>query len=236
MLMYAYELEALPELEDEYESEWEDEWEGDLESEQFFGALASLASRAIRSPTLRRAALSAGRAALKGLLSESEDEGEFEWEWEAELEMKRPVSTIAVMEHLGHCATKAKREAEAEAFIGALVPLAARLIPKAASALTRAAPHLVRGLSQATRTLRRNPQTRPLVRALPTVMRRTAANLARQSARGRRVTPRAAVRALAGQTARVVGNPRRCAQALRRSRALDRRYHRVARPRMVAAR
>lgn len=230
--MYAYELEALPELEDEFEDEWEDEFE----DEQFFGTLAGLASRAIQSPTLRRAAYSAGRAALKGLLTESEDEGEFEGEWESELEMQRPVSTAAVMEHLGHCAARARSEAEAEAFIGALVPLAARLIPKAASAVTRAAPQLVRGLSRATRTLRRNPQTRPLVRALPTVMRRTAISLARQAARGRQVTPRAAVRTLAGQTTRVVGNPQRCAQTLRRSRALDRRYHQAARPRTPAAR
>jgi hypothetical protein len=235
MLMYAYELEALPELEDEYESAWEDEWEGDRESEQFFGALANLASRAIHAPTVRRAALSAGRSTLRGLLSEAEDEGEFEWEWETELEMKRPVSTIAMMEHLGHCAAKAQREAEAEAFIGALVPLAARLIPKAASALTRAAPHLVRGLSQATRTLRRNPQTRPFVRTLPTVMRRTAASLARRAVQGQQVTPRAAVRTLARQTVRVVGDPRQSVQAYRRSRALDRQYHRAAHPRSVAA-
>ena len=106
----------------------------------------------------------------------------------------------------------------------------------------RAAPQLIRGVARVTRTLRRNPATRPLVRTMPTIVRRTTANLARRVARGQPVTPQVAVRTLARQTARVLSNPQQCVHAYQRSRALDRRYHaatarrRRRRPRMAPAR
>ncbi len=235
--MLEYELEALPELEGELE--WEDE------GEEFLGRIAGLAGRALRSPALRRAGLSAARAALRGglgaigappavgaalgrLLPQREDEGELEWEYEAEMNPLRRVYPDVLMEHLGHAAAEAESEAEAEAFIGALIPLAARLLPRVAPAIMRAAPGLIRGAARAARVLRSSPSTRPLVRALPTVVRRTAAAIGQQAASGRPVTPRAAVRTLARQTASVVGNPQQCARAMQRSQALDRRYHRGA--------
>lgn len=214
------ELGALPEMEDEYE--FEDE--GEAESEAFFGSLAALAQRAAQSPALRRLALASAQSALRA--AEAEDEGEFEWETEDEMNPLRRVYPDALMEHLGHAAAEAESEAEAEAFIGALIPLAARLIPKVAPTIMRAAPKLIRGVTQVTRTLRRNPTTRPLVRTLPTIVRRTAATMAKQAARGRPVTPQSAVRTLANQTATVLANPRHCVGAYRRSRVLDRQYHR----------
>jgi hypothetical protein len=72
-----YELELLPELEaghsGEFEGEFETEFEGELESEQFFGALANLASRgagwlsAPGSPQRRLALMLARRALNRGL-------------------------------------------------------------------------------------------------------------------------------------------------------------------------
>jgi hypothetical protein len=245
------------EWEGEYEGEWEGEYEG--ETEAFFRRLAGLAQRAARSPALRRVGLTAARTALRGLgdvggalagsggrqigaqagrylsgmLPQREGEYEFEDEYEEEGEYEvnpiRRVYPAALMEHMGHAAAEAESEAEAEAFIGALIPLAARAIPRAAPSIMRAAPGLVRGLAGAARTLRSSPTTRPLVRALPTVVRRTAATIARQSAQGRPVTPQQAVRTLAQQTARVIGSPQAATQAYRRSCALDRRYHQQAR-------
>ncbi|MBV9788825.1 MAG: hypothetical protein JOZ51_11660 [Chloroflexi bacterium] len=171
---------------------------------------------------------------LMGLLPQQEYEGEWEDEFEVNPQ-QRAYSPAALMEHLGHAAAQAESEAEAEAFIGALVPLAARVIPRAAPAIMRSAPQLVRGLANVTRTLRRTPATRPLVRTLPTVMRRTAANIARQQTQGRPVTPARAVQAMARQTAQVIGSPQQCAQAYGRSRALDRQFHRVARQPQAAA-
>jgi hypothetical protein len=68
----------------------------------------------------------------------------------------------ALMEHLGHAAATAESEAEAEAFLGALVPLAARLIPRVAPTIMRVAPTLIRGVAGAGRTLLRSPTFAPL--------------------------------------------------------------------------
>jgi len=133
------------------------------------------------------------------------------------------------MEHLGHAAAEAESEEEAEAFIGALAPIAVGLVRRAAPAVIRSAPQLVRGLAGVTRTLRRDPATRPLVRALPTIAVRTTRSLARQVARGRPVTARSTARTLAGQTAAVLSDPRRRRAVLRRARTVDRRYHQAVR-------
>ncbi len=258
--MYEYELEALPELEWEGEGEWEWEGEAESEEffRRIAGlARRAAASPALRQVGLRaaRGALSGlggvgaalggalggaqggalGRSLgstlgrhLSGRLPQREYEGE--WEYEMEVNPIRRVYPDALMEHLGHAAAEAESEEEAEAFIGALVPLAARLLPRAASSVMRVAPNLIRGAAGAARALRRNPATRQLVRTLPTVVRQTTANLARQAAQGRPITPQGAVRTLARQTARVVGSPQRSTQAFRRSRALDRRFHHAAGP------
>jgi hypothetical protein len=110
-----------------------------------------------------------------------------------------------LMEHLGRLATRTRDEAEAEALVGALVPLAATLVPSARPALMRATPGLVAGLSGAARVLRAHPATRPLVRRLPTVARRTALVLGRRAAQGRPAPPEVALGALARQAMRVLG-------------------------------
>ena len=252
------EFEFESEWEGEYE--YEGEYEGEYEAEEFFGRLAGLARRAARNPALRRIGLQAGRAALGGLrgtgpaggaaanvlggfLPQREYEGEYEGEYEDEYEgedegeyesfvnPQRRLSQEALMAHLGNAAASAESEDEAEAFIGALVPLAARLIPRVAPAVMRAAPQLIRGISNVAQRLRSNPATQQLVRTLPQVASNTVRSLARQYGTGRPITPQTAVRTLAQQTARVLGNPRQATQAYRRNRALDQRYHRaVARP------
>ena len=235
----------------EFETELEDEtamgFAGESESEQFFGGLARLANQAIQSPALRRIALAGARSALTGGLrglagaidspaGDAAGEYEFEGEWEAELNPIRRVYPDMLMEHLGHAAAETESEAEAEAFIGALVPLAAQLLPKVAPMVMRNAPQLIRGVTRVARTLRRNPRTRPLVRTLPTVVRRTVADMARQANAGRPPTPRASVRTLARQTAQVLSSPRRSVVAYRRSRALDRDFHVCVRTRQPAHR
>ncbi|MGW1560246.1 hypothetical protein ACWCQ1_27505 [Streptomyces sp. NPDC002144] len=248
-------LENEYENESEYENAYEGEGEfaGEFEGEEFLSSLAGVAGRAARSAL---GALSGGgseqeylfetegefeeefeeeglhhREFEEELLHEYEAEGEFEYESEAE-GMANPLRRIypdALMEHLGHAAAEAESEEEAEAFIGALAPIAVGLVRRAAPAVIRHAPQLVRGLAGVTRTLRRNPATRPLVRALPTIAVRTAGSLARQVARGRPVTARSAARTLAGQTAAVLSDPRRRRAVLRRARTMDRRYHQAVR-------
>jgi hypothetical protein len=143
------------------------------------------------------------------------------------------VPPLVVMEHFGHAMAQAETETEAEAFLPFLLPLAARALPMVARAVLprlaplvrRIAPRLVRGASGVLRTLRQDPATKPLVRVLPNIMRRTLADVVRDVQRGTAVTPQRAVRQLAGETRRVLSNPSLCVGAYRRSRALDRRYH-----------
>src|SRR5689334_12218948 len=201
----------------ETEFEMEGEFEGEEEGEEFLSGI------------------------VRGLLGEGEfeEEGEYELEgeWEGEFEdegeaMANPLRRVypdAMMEHLGHAAAEAESEAEAEAFVGALVPLAAGLVKSAAPHVARATPHLVRGLSKVTNTLRGKPTTRPLVRAIPTIAARTTQSLARQVAHGRHITPRRAIRTLAGQTAAVLRDPRTRRRVVRHARALDRNYHHATR-------
>jgi hypothetical protein len=89
----------------------------------------------------------------------------------------------------------------------------------------RAAPQLIKGAANVTKVLRANPSTRPLVRAVPLIMQRTAKTIAEG---GGRVSTPQAVRVLAGQTARTLTSPRQCVRAYQRSNALDRRYHQAA--------
>jgi hypothetical protein len=251
-----YEAEVLPELGPAHEFEFESE----LESEQFFGALANLARRGaswIATPgsPQRRFALAAARQALNrglpalgrwvggsngatagtigaDLLGSLLPQQEYEAELEGEFEVSpiRKIYPDAMMEHLGHAAAETHSEAEAEALAGAMIPLAARIVPRAAPALMRATPGLVCGISGVVHGLRRSPSTRPLVRVVPAIVRRTAATLAQQAARGAPVTPQAAVRTLARQTLRVLGSPQQSANAFRRSRVLDRHFHRTCGP------
>jgi hypothetical protein len=160
---------------------------------------------------------------LSGLLPQQE----YEAEWEAEINPIRKIYPDAMMEHLGHAAAETHSEAEAEALAGAMIPLAARVAPGAASAIMRAAPGLVCGLAGVVRTLHRSPATRPLIRTVPAIVRRTAASIAQQATRGTAVTPQAAVRTLARQTLQTLGTPRQAASAFRHSQRLDRHFHRT---------
>lgn len=142
-----------------------------------------------------------------------------------------PVLPEMLMQHLGHAAAEAEAEDEAEAFVGALIPLAARVVPRAGPTLMRAAPQLIRGVSRMTGELWRRPQTRRMVNAVPTVVTRTARVLAQRDRAGRVTTPQAAMRVLTRQAQRVLGDPRRRGQAIRRAVAVDRRYHEAVCPR-----
>lgn len=241
--MASYELqELLPELATEAEEEWEGaapvwraaypQGEGEAETEAFFESLAEYAIGGARAPAaLGRAAAAAATAArtagvpLARMGISIDGDTVIEGEFEAAI-AGRGMSPAALMEHYGHAAAEAESEAEAEAFLLPLVPLAAKfLAPQIGRMVMRQAPQLIRGVTRAVRTLRRNPRTRPLVRVMPTVVRRTVADLGRQTQYGRPVTPQVATAALARQTRAVMGDPRRCVGAYRKSRSLDRRYH-----------
>jgi hypothetical protein len=171
---------------------------------------------------------------LSGQLPAREFEGEYEGEFEGESALEfeyegeyeggspaRRVYADALMEHLGAAAAEAESEQEAEAFIGALIPLAAKLLPMAGKLVSRAVPQLIRGAGQIVRGLRQHPQTQPLVRAMPTVVRRTLGQLARQ---GHAASPQQAAQVLARQTQRLLASPQQRRMVLQRALAANRRY------------
>jgi hypothetical protein len=128
----------------------------------------------------------------------------------------------ALAEMMAEAASHEQHEGEAEAMAGAAVVTV--ISPRDRRALRRILPHLVRGVAILTRILRRRRITRPAVRAVPTIVRRTVSALKRQAAAGQPVTRRAAARAAATQVRTVLGNPSVCAAAiahnLRASRAV----------------
>jgi hypothetical protein len=147
-------------------------------------------------------------------------DGEFEGALGSSAGTAHP-SPALLMEHLGSLAAHAESEAEAEAFLGALVPLATSLLPS----IARAAPQLVRGVARVGTQLWRNPRTRRLVATVPQVVQRSAADLARQVGRGRPLTAQAVTRSIARQVSTVLDEPAARRRAIQRCRALDRRWH-----------
>ncbi|HVF41815.1 MAG TPA: hypothetical protein VM936_02320 [Pyrinomonadaceae bacterium] len=127
----------------------------------------------------------------------SPPEGEFEMADAPRGRMTPPT----LMRYLAREAELAQSEDEAEAFVGALVPLAAQAVRRGAPAVMRAAPQLISGLSQAASAMRRDPRTRTMVRQLPAVAQRTAASIARRASQGGAVTPESVTRSLARQLA-----------------------------------
>src|SRR6202035_3823882 len=201
-MAYESELEALPEFEDEFEAELESEMEGESEDETEYeaglegeGWLGALGNIA------------------GSLLGEQETGGEDEFESEDEAaEHFLPLIGMAASKLLPVVAK-------------AIAPMAKRALPKIARALTKATPQLTKGVSRVAKVLHRNPQTRHLLRAVPSIARRTVGNIARQVAHGRHITPRTAVRTPAKQTRYVLGSPRQREHALRRHKQLERRFH-----------
>jgi hypothetical protein len=120
-------------------------------------------------------------------------------------------------------AANSQSEAEAEAFLGALIPIVARGISAAAPVISRVVPQVIRPLAQAGRALLQSPQTRPLVRTFPTIARNSVATLAQRVAKGQPVNARVAARTVAGNVAQVLGNPRRASAVMKRSRQIHSR-------------
>jgi len=218
--------------------------EHEQEAEQFFGGLAKLAARGLGSPALRKIALNAAKSVLQpdggifehegefALQGELEGELEFELEGEFELNPVRRVYLDAMMEHMAQEAAEAETEQEAaEAFLP-LIPLAMKALPIAGKLAAKfgpklfkaAMPHLKRGISSLGKALFRSRTGKKLMRAVPQVLKGTASQLLRRYAAGRPVTGRTALRALAGNTARVLGSPRHLTHAWRRGRKLVGRY------------
>jgi hypothetical protein len=209
------------------QGEFEDEYEDELEDEAFLGGLAKIAGSFLGDGEGEGEFEFEFEAEAE---AESEDEDEFEAEMEDEAEgfvnpVRRVYRDAELMAHLANRAALTESESEAEAFIGALIPMAARLIPRAARLISGNAPALVKGATRIVRRLRRDPATRRLVNGFPVVLQRTAQSLADQAAAGKPIDSDAVIQTLGTMTGRVLGggNARRAVSAVD---VFNRRYHR----------
>jgi|GEM_PF-1101248 len=216
--------------------EGEDELEAfgayESEDEQFFKRIGKFIKKA--APVLSKVAKAAmpivagavgGPVGMKigKLAGQFLKEGEFEDEYEGEFESigESPLheSPLTAQQGLGELmaaiASKAQTDMEAEAMAGAATVIT--LSPADRAALRNVMTSMVRGSAVLTRILRRNRATRPAVRAVPTIVRRTAQTLQRRAASGRPVTKRAAARVMARQTQKVLGSPAVCSHAVQRN-------------------
>jgi hypothetical protein len=157
-----------------------------------------------------------------GFAREGEGEYEFEFELEGESEaefeavMEGPLTEQqALGELMAAAASKAATDMEAEAQIGAATVIA--LSARDRRALRRVLANLNRGSALLTKVLRRNRITAPYVRAVPTIVSRTAVALKKQADAGQPITRQSAGRAMAIQTRRVLGSPSVCAKAISRN-------------------
>ncbi|HEX9985979.1 MAG TPA: hypothetical protein VGF69_22145 [Thermoanaerobaculia bacterium] len=217
------------------ESEWESE------DELFFGKIWKGIKKAasVAAPILRKVAkvaapmvgtaiggpLGGKLGSLVGNALESEYEfegplGEYEYESESEAEfesvMAGPLTEAQGLgELMAAIAANAATDTEAEAQIGGAIMIS--LSPSDRDALRDVLPSLTRGAAVLTRVLRRHPSTRVVVRAVPTIVKRTAIQLKKRAANGEPVTKKGAARAMASQTRRVLATPSVCARAMQRN-------------------
>lgn len=232
------ELEGAGELEDELEME--DEWELG-EGEEFLGKFLKKAvgkvggfikkAAPILKAIARKAAPLVGTAIggpaggliagglSKVLLRESELEDELELEDESEFEdeFEDGVMTAgdAEAEYIAAKASRLPAKTAAPALVGAAT--VATLSGSDRAALRKVLPHMVHGTNVLTRILRQRALTRPAVRTVPTIVRRTAKILKKRAAMGKPVTRAAAGRIMAGQIQKVIGNHHKCAHAIARN-------------------
>ena len=198
-------------------------------------ALGGLASSVLESETEMELHELEGEGGLHESEAELEAESELHeslHEMAHEIASHEMTSHEALAEMMAEQAAHEIHEGEAEAAAGAAAVTV--LSPRDRKALRRLLPHMIRGVAVLTRILRRRRVTRPAVRAMPTIVRRTVTSLKRQAAQGRPITRRSAARTMASQVRRVIGNPAVCGVAIRRNLRTARQMKRARRFRPVA--
>ncbi|MER3436028.1 MAG: hypothetical protein C4288_22335 [Leptolyngbya sp. ERB_1_1] len=222
------------EFEAEYDREGECEYASEYENEDFFPLLpmllqtaAPIAIQALsglaKKPRRRR------RYGQREFEFENENENEFESNSfamsEGEFEAGSMNESEALMEYFAYKAATSESEAEAEAFLGALIPLAAKLMPVAKQVVTAAAPSLIEGVASLGKSLYNDRSTRRLVETVPDILKGAITNLAQQASQGQSIDSAAAIRALSGSTATMFGNPKRVAKTMKKSHRAQHRHH-----------
>jgi hypothetical protein len=141
-----------------------------------------------------------------------------------ELESGHPdAGEAALTEVLAAEAAHTPSEAEAEALLGAALPITIRIM-SGRGQLLRVTPALVRANARLVRGLRRSGPAGPnLLRLVPTIQRNTVATIKQQQRGGRPVSPSMVAPIMAAQATRVLSTPRKCGPALVRNAVVRQR-------------
>jgi hypothetical protein len=141
---------------------------------------------------------------------------EHEFEFEANEQEASELSEHEQMaELMAHHAARSASEFETEALIGSATAMA--FSPRDRAALRHVQHNLIRGAAILTRLLRMRRATRPMVRAVPVIVRSTTRILRRGAFQGNPITRERAARVMASQTRRILSNPRACVRILTRN-------------------
>jgi hypothetical protein len=144
-------------------------------------------------------------------------------EAEAEVAQTETAHEAALTEFLAAQAAEATTEAEAEAAMGASLPITITIMG-GRRALRRVMPILTQANSQLVKTLaQQGPVGRQLLRTVPAIQRQTVATLKAAARSGRPISGALAVRAMAAASRRVLGNPQRVQQTMVRNAVLRQR-------------
>lgn len=218
-----------------FESDLVDEF-GDFEGDEFLGKIWKKVKKVgkVIAPIAKKLAPIAGKVVggafggpagamiggkLGGLVSQLESDGFDSFDDEADTEDEIQATTVpgltagnaALAEEFAAEAADTEDEAEAQSLAGGVT---IHILSHAPMSVQRVSPILVRRSARLAHLLRRSPRTRPFLKTLPAINRNTVATLAKKAAKGKPITPRTAVRTMAKQTMRVIGNPQRAATAL----------------------
>jgi hypothetical protein len=151
-----------------------------------------------------------------------EDESDSEDEMNAEDFMEFEGEDEDVAEYMADIAAKAPNPIDSGAMAGAITITIASKAPLQVKAVS---PTLSSGAARLTKLMKNNPATKPLVKVVPTIAKKTVATLARKAAKGKPVTPTTAKRVMAKQAMRVLSNPRELTKAIAKNEAKKRKVN-----------
>lgn len=116
-------------------------------------------------------------------------------------------------------------ELEAQSLAGAAV---SQVLANAPKKVKKQAPTITKAMTRVVKALRKTPQGKKIVRVIPEITKKTAATLAMKAKKGKPVTKATAIRTVAKQTKKVLGNPKRAAAAIAKNKAKQKQFNKQA--------
>jgi hypothetical protein len=153
---------------------------------------------------------------------DGEDESDSEDEMNAEDFMDFEGEDEDVAEYMADIASKAPNPRDSGAMAGAITITIASKAPLQVKAVS---PTLSSGAARLTKLMKNNPATKPLVKVVPSIAKKTVATLARKAAKGKPVTPAIAKRVMAKHTMRVLSSPRELTKAIAKNEVKKRKVN-----------